>query len=241
MEFANLVFALLAGLFAVLSPCVLPLLPVVFSVAVAEQAKLGVVALAAGLGLSFLTAGLFVATIGFALGVDSEQLRMVAAILLIVVGGVLVVPLLQTQVTRAAGPISHWAERHVSGWAAGGLAHQFVVGLLLGVVWSPCVGPTLGAASVLAAQGHDLGRVALTLLMFAVGTAFPLLILGLLSRAALMRWHGYLVTTGKVGTSALGLILITTGALILSGFDKSLEAVLVCILPLWFINLITGF
>src|SRR2546426_8259 len=144
MEFANLVFALLAGLFAVLSPCVLPLLPVVFSVAVAEH-KLGVAALAAGLALSFLTTGLFVATIGLALGVDGEQFRTVAAILLIVVGGVLVVPLLQTQVALSAGPISHWAARHVGECAAGGLTHQFGVGLLLGVVWSPCVGPTLGA------------------------------------------------------------------------------------------------
>jgi cytochrome c biogenesis protein CcdA len=240
MELANLVFALLAGLFAVLSPCVLPLLPVVFSVAVAEH-KLGAVALAAGLALSFLTAGLFVATIGFALGVDVEQFRMVAAILLIVVGGVLVVPRLQTEVARAAGPISHWAERHVSGYAAGGLAHQFVVGLLLGVVWSPCVGPTLGAASVLAAQGRDLGHVALTLLMFAVGTSFPLLLLGLLSRAALRRWHSRLVSTGKVGTMALGPVLITTGTLILSGVEKSVEAVLVRLLPQWLIELATGF
>ena len=240
MEFANLVFALLAGLFSVLSPCVLPLLPVVFSVAVAEH-KLGAVALAAGLALSFLIASLFVATMGLALGIDDEQFRTVAAILLIVVGGVLVIPRLQTQVALAAGPISHWAERHVGGGAASGLAHQFVVGLLLGVVWSPCVGPTLGAASVLAAQGRDLGQVALTLLMFAVGTAFPLLLLGLLSRAALMRWHGRLVATGKVGKMVLGFVLITTGALILSGFDKSLEAVLVRILPQWLTELVTGF
>jgi cytochrome c biogenesis protein CcdA len=240
MEFVKLVFALLAGLFAVLSPCVLPLLPVVCSVAVAEH-RLGAVALAAGLALSFLTAGLFVATLGFALGVDGEQLRMVAAILLIAVGGVLVVPLLQTHVARAAGPISHWAARYVGECAAGGLAQQFVVGLLLGVVWSPCVGPTLGAASVLAAQGRDLGQVALTLLMFAIGASFPLLLLGLLSREALRRWYGRLISTGKVGKMALGLVLITTGTLILSGFDKSLEAVLVHILPPWLTEFATGF
>ena len=115
------------------------------------------------------------------------------------------------------------------------------LGLLLGVVWSPCVGPTLGAASVLAAQGRDLGQVALTLLMFAVGTSFPLLLLGLLSREGLTRWHGRLIATGKVGKMALGLVLITTGALILSGFDKSLEAVLVRILPQWLTELATGF
>jgi len=241
MEFANLVFAFVAGLFSILSPCVLPLLPVVCSVAVAEH-KLGAVALAAGLALSFLTVGLFVATIGFALGIDGEQFRMVAGILLLVVGGVLVVPRLQTQVALAAGPISTWASHRVDGGSAhSGLASQFGVGLLLGAVWSPCVGPTLGAASVLAAQGRDLGHVALTMVMFAVGTALPLLLLGLLSREALMRWHGRLVATGKVGKMVLGFVLITTGALILSGFDKSLEAVLVRILPQWLTELVTGF
>jgi cytochrome c biogenesis protein CcdA len=240
MEFANLVFAFLAGLFSVLSPCVLPLLPVVCSVAVAEH-KLGVAALTVGLALSFLTVGLFVATIGFSLGIDGEKFRMVVAILLMVVGGVLLVPFLQTQVALAAGPLSNWAGQHVGGLSARSLAGQFGVGLLLGVVWSPCVGPTLGAASVLAAQGRDLGHVALTMVMFAVGTACPLLLLGLLSREALLRWHGRLASTGKVGKMVLGLGLITTGALILSGLDKALEAVLVRILPQWLIELATGF
>jgi cytochrome c-type biogenesis protein len=240
MEFTHLVFALLAGLFSVLSPCVLPLLPVVCSVAVAEH-KLGAVALVAGLALSFLTVGLFVATIGFSLGVDGEQFRTGAAILLMIVGGVLVVPRLQTQVALAAGPLSNWAGHHVNGGSASGLASQFGVGLLLGAVWSPCVGPTLGAASVLAAQGRDLGHVALTMVMFAVGTACPLLLLGLLSREALMRWHSRLVSTGKVGKMVLGLVLITTGALILSSLDKSLETIFVQLLPPWLTALATGF
>jgi len=55
-----------------------------------------------------------------------------------------------------------------------GLAGQFIVGLLLGVVWSPCVGPTLGAATTLASQGRDLAEIALLMLIFGIGAAAPL-------------------------------------------------------------------
>ena len=91
------------------------------------------------------------------------------------------------------------------------LAGQFGLGLLLGAVWSPCVGPTLGAASVLAAKGENLPQVALTMLAFGVGAALPLLLLGILLRRALMRWRSRLLEGGKAGKTALGLILSLSG------------------------------
>ena len=72
------------------------------------------------------------------------------------------------------------------------LAFEWIIGLLLGAVWSPCVGPTLGAASILAAKGENLGQVALTMLAFGVGAALPLLVIGLLSREAMQRWQARL-------------------------------------------------
>jgi cytochrome c-type biogenesis protein len=91
---ATLALALLAGGLSVLSPCVLPLLPIVLGTAASAQ-RLGPVALAAGLAVSFTAIGLFVATIGFAAGVDSGVFRLVSASLLIAVGLVMLVPRLQ--------------------------------------------------------------------------------------------------------------------------------------------------
>ena len=71
----------------------------------------------------------------------------------------LIVPQFQAQVALAAGPVSNWTQQKFGGFSTAGLRGQFAVGLLLGAVWSPCVGPTLGAASVLAAQGENLGAV----------------------------------------------------------------------------------
>ena len=232
--------AFLAGVLTVLSPCVLPLLPIVLGAA-ASRHRLGPLALAGGLALSFTAIGLFVATIGFAMGLDTGVFRAVSAVVLIGVGLVLLVPRLQEQFALAAAPVSNWAGGYADNFTPGGLAGQFGLGLLLGAVWSPCVGPTLGAASVLAAKGENLPQVALTMLAFGVGAALPLLLLGILSREALMRWRSRLMEGGKAGKTALGLILVAVGLLVATGLDKRLEAILVEASPDWLTQLTTRF
>lgn len=235
---ATLGLAFLAGILSVLSPCVLPLLPLVLGAA-ASYHRLGPAALAAGLALSFVVIGLFVATVGFAIGLDTDVFRTVAAILLVLVGLVLMVPAVQTRLAVAAGPVSDWTETQFGGFSTAGLLGQFGVGLLLGAVWSPCVGPTLGAASLLASQGRDLGTVALTMFLFGVGAALPLLLLGTLSREVLMRWRNRMMSAGKGLKAALGLILVVSGAVILSGYDKAIETALVNASPTWLTDLTT--
>lgn len=240
MSFGDSFLAFLAGILSTLSPCVLPILPLVLGAA-ASQHRLGPVALAGGLALSFVTIGLFVATIGFSIGLDAGVFRAVAAALLMAVGLVLLVPVFQARLANAAGPASGWVQERFGGFSATGLKGQFAVGLLLGAVWSPCVGPTLGAASVLAAKGENLGEVALVMLAFGLGAALPLLGLGLLSREAMMRWRDRLLQFGQGGKSVLGALLIIIGLLILTGLDKRLEAALVEASPAWLTHLTTQF
>lgn len=240
MTIATLGLALLAGMLSALSPCVLPLLPIVLGAAASEH-RLGPVALAAGLCISFIAIGLFVATIGFAIGLDAGVFRYAAAAIMIAFGAVLLVPRLQEQFAVAAGPAANWASGHLGTIGKGGLAGQFLVGLLLGAVWSPCVGPTLGAASVLAAQGTDLAQVALTMLMFGIGAALPLLLIGLLSREAMLRLRGRMLAAGGAMKAALGLILVLVGLAVASGLDKSIEAKLVDWSPMWLTDLTTRY
>ena len=232
--------AFLAGLLTTLSPCVLPLIPVVVGSAAAQH-RYGPLALAGGLALSFVAIGLFVATIGFSLGLDAGAFRLTAAILMILVGAVLVAPDLQTRLAAAGGPAADWAERRFGGFSTAGLQGQFGVGLLLGAVWSPCVGPTLGAASLLAAQGKNLGEVAVAMMLFGVGASAPLLVLGVLARETSMRWRGSLFAFGRGAKAALGIVLILFGALVVSGVDKRLESRLVDAAPQWLTELTTRF
>lgn len=237
---AALGLAFLAGLLSTLSPCVLPLIPIVIAAAL-SQSRYGPIALAAGVTVSYVTIGLFVATLGFALGLNLDVFRAAAAILLILAGGVLLLPRLQHQLAAAAGPVANWAQKRGSGLATRGIAGQFAVGLMLGVAWSPCVGPTLGAASVLAARAENLPGVALTMAAFGIGAALPLVAIGLVSRAAMLRWRGRLLAAGSWGKLVMGVTLVTFGVLIVSGLDKRAEAALVDASPPWLTQLTTRF
>jgi cytochrome c-type biogenesis protein len=232
--------ALLAGLLSSLSPCVLPLVPIAIGTALGQH-RFGPVALAAGLALSFVIIGLFVATIGFAAGLDQDLFRAVAAVLLILVGGLLLMPRLQVRLAVAAGPIGNWAQAHAGGFSTNGLGGQFAVGLMLGAVWAPCVGPTLGAASVLAARAENLTNVALTMFAFGIGAALPLLAIGMMSREALARWRNRMLAAGSGGKVLMGVVLVAIGVLILTGLDKRIEAILVEASPAWLTELTTRF
>jgi cytochrome c-type biogenesis protein len=234
-----MLLALLAGILSILSPCVLPLVPVVLTGAVAEH-RLAPLALAAGVALSFTAIGLFVATIGFSIGLDMTVFRTGAAVLLIIVGAVLLLPRLQIGFATAAGPVSNWTQSRFSGLSTSGISGQFGVGLLLGAVWAPCVGPTLGAASVMAARGENLGVVALTMLAFGIGTALPLLLLSTLSREALLRWRGRMMSTASSLKMALGALFIFAGAMTLTGLDRTVQAAFLDILPDWMLSLATS-
>lgn len=235
-----ILFAFLAGCLSILAPCVLPLVPIVFGTALSAH-RYGPVALALGVALSFTLIGLFVATIGFAIGLDTDVFQKAAAVLLLLIGVVLLVPALQVRFATAAGPLGQAAQTRLGMLDGAGLAGQFGVGLLLGAVWSPCTGPTLGAASLMAAESKNLGLVALVMLAYGLGAGLPLMLLGLLSRETLMRWRGGLMRTGHGGKQVLGALLVVLGVLMLSGYDKKLEAGLVAASPEWLSRLTTRF
>jgi cytochrome c biogenesis protein CcdA len=240
MTLGALALAALAGVLSVLSPCVLPLLPIVLGSAAAEH-RWAPAALALGVAISFTVLGLFISTIGFAIGLDAALFRTIAAILLLAVGAVLLASPLQARLAVAGSPIGNYVEEVFGQFSTRGSSGQFLLGLLLGAVWAPCVGPTLGAASVLAARGENLGQVALTMAVFGLGAALPLLVMGLLSREAMLRWRGALLEAGSSGKIILGIFLVGVGLLILTGLDKQIEALLVEASPAWLTNLTTRY
>jgi cytochrome c-type biogenesis protein len=114
-----------------------------------------------------------------------------------------------------------------------GFAGQLIVGALLGVVRSPCVGPTLGAATTLASRGKDLSQIAFLMQLFGLGAAAPLVLVGCLSRATMMRIRGGLLRVGKYGKQLFGLALLVLGVVIATRVDKSLETWILNRTPAW--------
>ena len=242
MDFGLATYALgyFAGALSTLSPCVLPLLPILVTTATTQH-RHGPLALAAGLTLSFAAVGLFIATVGVAIGIDQGVLRAVAALLLVLFGVAMLLPPLQRWLERLAAQSLTGGEGRLAQVSGRGWAGQLAIGLVLGLIWSPCVGPTLGATSTLAAQGSQLPQVALMMLLFGLGAATPLLLVGSASRELLARWRGRLVSAGRGGQWLLGIVFITIGLVIFGGADKRVEAWAVEHSPAWLTKLTTRF
>ena len=229
-----------AGVLSTLSPCVLPLVPILVATAMAQH-RLGAVALAAGLAISFTVIGLSLATIGLSIGLDQNVARQGAAVILGVFGVTLLSPRLQalfvTLTSRFGAPTGGWLQ----GFQAQGWGAQFVVGLVLGLVWTPCVGPTLGATTALAAQGTQLPQVALLMLLFGLGAGTPLAVLGSVSQGVSLRLRGRLMTGGRYGKVVLGVIMLLIAMAIFTGLDKQFESWVVQVSPAWLTRLTTRF
>ncbi len=223
---------LLAGTLSTLSPCVLPLIPLLIAAAVNAH-RWGAFALGAGLALSFTLIGIFLATLGASLGLDPDTFRFIGAIILAGFGLILVVPALQAGFARATGSWSNSGTQLLNRLNADSLSGQFLVGALLGVIWSPCVGPTLGAATTLASQGQDLVQISLLMLLFGLGAAAPLVVLGSISRATMLKMRDRLMSTGRHGKQVFGLVMVCLGVLIATGLDKSVEAWILDRTPDW--------
>jgi len=218
---------------------VLPLVPIVLGSA-AQRHRWGPVVLALGLVASFTLIGFALATLSASVGLDGATLRTGSAVLLLIVGIVLIVPRLQAWFEHAAGPISNWAGARQARLERFGLAGQAGIGVLLGLVWSPCVGPTLGAATLLAAQGRNLGDVASVMLAFALGIATVLLAIALCAQRLFARWRSGLMTAGVRGRRIFGVLIVLVGVFIITGADHRLEAAAVTVLPDWVTNLTTS-
>jgi len=227
-----------AGGLSTLSPCVLPLIPILLSSAMAEN-KLAPVALGFGLALSFAVTGTALASLGQVFGFDPDTLRMVSAWLLVAFGLMLLSTWLQQRFATATTGIGNAGNHWAANFNPVGLRGQFILGLLLGVAWSPCVGPTLGVAIGLASQGQQLTQVALVMLLFGLGAALPIIGLGMLSRQGMQKFRGKLLLLGGKGKQLLGMLMLTLGVMMLTGTDKLVGAGLLEAAPEWLVRLTT--
>jgi cytochrome c biogenesis protein CcdA len=233
-------FGFLAGLLSTLSPCVLPIIPILLGSATNAHPR-APLALAGGLAISYAVIGTGLAWAGSALDIDASIFRNIGAAILGLLGLVLMSGSLQQRFASATSGMGDAGNSLISWMNLDGIWGQFAIGLVLGVVWSPCVGPTLGAAVVLASQGSHLPQVALLMGVFGVGAVFPVLALAYVGRGAMMKMRGKLMQAGKIGKMILGAVMIALAAMILSGADKQVESWLVDHSPAWLTNLTTRF
>lgn len=238
--FASAFLSFVAGLVTILNPCVLPLVPILVASALGKS-KFGPLALAGGLVTSFTLFGFTVIAFGYSLGINEQMVRLFAGALLAVAGVVLLVPQAQAALSTAAAPIANFGNRRLSVLSGEGWHGQFAIGLLLGVVWAPCVGPTLGVAIAAASQGQDLLASFLIFLIFGLGVATSVLVFAYGSRKAMGERRKTLAVVARFGKPLFGGALVVVGLMVMTGFDKVIEIALLDALPPSVIQFTTSF
>ncbi len=231
----ELVFGYLAGLLTLINPCVLPVLPIVLASSLHRDRR-APVALAAGLSLSFVALGLGVTALGPALGVDGDTFGRMAALVMVAFGLVMVVPAFSHRFSAATAGIASVADARIDQANDAGLGGQFLSGALLGAVWSPCIGPTLGAAIALASTGESLGRAGAIMLAFALGVSTLILVLAYGAQSAIRRRQGALRLLAERAKPIMGVVFILVGAALWFRLNHIVEAWLINTLPAWLID-----
>jgi len=235
LELTSIPLAALAGMLSILSPCVWPLVPAVMSSAT-TGGRAGPWFLGLGLCFSFAAGGTVLTFALLNLGLDTEILRYIAATMLVLIGVTLVWERAGYQLSAALSrATSRFQGVGMEGTASAG--GQFGVGALLGLVWLPCVGPTLGAAIALASMGQSMFMAFVVMFAFGAGCAAVLLAAGFASRGALNRLRPGLLARAEQGKKLLGWTLLLLAVLVLTGFDKVLETWALQHLPDWAISL----
>ena len=135
MEF---LFAYIAGLLALINPCVLPILPVVIAGSLSSS-KYGPIALLSGLCLSFTLVGIVIAALGPTLGIDEETVSRTAAAIMVGLGLFLLLSTNSATSSMFDGT-ANVANNLLAKVPTTGLRNQFVGGVLLGAAWAPCIG-----------------------------------------------------------------------------------------------------
>jgi len=224
--FLLIAFAFLAGLVTVLSPCILPLLPIILSSTdkSGKQKPLGVVT---GFVLSFTFFTLFLSNLVQLFNFPADNLRAFSIVILILFGLSLLIPKIQLRLEILFGRLANYVPT-VKGRPnfVGGL----LIGFSLGLLWTPCVGPILASVISLSITGEVSTQSALITFSYAIGTALPMLMIMLAGSTALQKVPWLVKNTGKI-QKAFGVLMIATAIGIFFNVDRKFQTFILKTFP----------
>lgn len=228
-------FAFLAGVITILSPCILPLLPIILSSSLSGKnlGKLRPLGVVVGFVLSFTFFTLFLSTIVRLSGIPADTLRSVSIFIIAAFGISLLIPRLQLWIEQLFIKLSHLAPKTNlnPGFGAG-----LLVGFSLGLLWTPCVGPILASVISLAISGVISLDAFLITFAYSLGTAVPMFIIMIGGQNVLTKVPWLLKNTANL-QKAFGVLMVLTAIGIFFNIDRKFQTFILDIFPQWGANL----
>lgn len=226
-------FAFLAGIVTILSPCILPILPIILSTSVDTTGKRRPLGVVIGFILSFTFFTLFLSTIVRLSNIPAEYLRYFSVFILIIFGFSLFIPTFQLWMEQLFSKLTRFAPtRQKKQGFFGGL----IIGFSLGLLWTPCVGPILASVISLALAGTVTAQATIITLAYALGTAIPMFIIIQTGSMALKKVPWLLQNTVKI-QKAFGILMVITAIGILFNVDRQFQTYILNTFPQYGIGL----
>lgn len=185
--------------------------------------------------------GSLFAIAGQSLVINRDTMRIGSALAMAAVGMIMLAPTVPGWVARLFAPFALGGNAVLSQISTQRLPGQFAVGAMMGVIWTPCVGPALGAAVTMASQASTRFEAVAMMIVFAIGASMPLLLLSYGSRHIVMNRIEKLTNISAKAGKLMGIVLIISALFILTGIDKFVESALTNATPEWWLDIITAF
>lgn len=225
-----------AGALTALSPCILPLLPIMAGSSMAKR-KSGPLFIALGMVLSLVIMGLVFSSLKTLLGLREDTVRLISAILLLTFGIVLLFPKLKEKISAPFDKLGNFAMQKSSIININNRLGQFLIGFLVGAAWSPCIGPTLGIAMGLAGTQDGLSEATMMMTLFGIGLSFPLLLIAYGLREFIQSRRNLFAKVNQMGMKIMGGAIVFIGLLMITGMDKAMEANVASNMPPWILQI----
>jgi len=211
-------FAFLAGIVTILSPCILPILPIILSSSLTggKSRPIGTVL---GFVASFTFFTLFLSIIVQALKTPPDTLRLLSIVIIFGFGASLLIPRFQLAIEQLFAKLSNFTPEVQN---KSGLFGGILIGLSLGLIWTPCVGPILASVISLALTGTVTTTALFITLAYSLGTAVPMFVIIATGRKLFEKLPWLLANTAKI-QKAFGIIMMLTAIGIYFNVDRKFQ------------------
>lgn len=230
-----LIFAFIAGVVTILSPCILPILPIILSSSVGglESGKARPIGVVTGFILSFTFFTLFLSAIVRTFDISANSLRFFSVFVILFFGVSLLIPAVQKLIEVLFAKLSRFVPQ---GQTKPGFFPGILIGLSLGLLWTPCVGPILASVITLALTETVTFNAFLITLAYSVGTAIPMFAI-IVGGQTLIRNNPWLLkNSGKI-QRIFGLVMIVTAIGIMFNYDRKFQSFILDKFPNYGANL----
>lgn len=227
-----LLFSFLAGIFTILSPCILPILPAILSAGTLKGRwrPLGIIL---GLIVSFTFFTLTLTAIVHATGLSANVLRYAAIMIIALFGLVMIFPSLSNWFAKITAPIASAGQRLQSATGqqtTSGFFSGFLFGLALGLLWTPCAGPILAAITTLVATQAVTWQTVLITLAYSIGAGIPMFVIAY-GGSKIIQSSRFLSKHAEGIRQGFGVLMLLTAVAIALHWDMLLQQQIIRIVP----------